>query len=62
MAVDPFEELETIYQCLKRMEEILLGMKQIRNLVGNGEGKEMLEELIEVAEQQIADVKRKMIQ
>jgi hypothetical protein len=58
----PFDVLETLYECLKRMEAILLGMKQMRLYVGHGVGKEMLESLIEDAEEQLADIKRKIIQ
>jgi len=58
----PFNALETLSECLKRMEATLLGMKQMRRYVGNGLGKEMLELLIEEAEAQIADIKRRVIQ
>lgn len=58
----PFNALETLYECLKRMEATLLGMKQMRHYVGHGPGKEMLESLIEEAESQIAEIKRKVIQ
>jgi len=61
MADDPFNAVETIYDCLKRMEANLLGLKKMRHYVGNGVGKEMLEELIEEAETQIADIKRRVI-
>ena len=62
MAHDSFNALETLYECLKRMEATLLGMKQMRHYVGHGVGKEMLESLIEEAEEQLADIKRKIIQ
>lgn len=61
MSEDPFNALETLLECLKRMEATLLGMKQMRHYVGNGLGKEMLESLIEEAEAQIADIKRRVI-
>jgi methionine aminopeptidase len=62
MSNDPFNALETLYDCLKRMEATLLGMKQVRQYVGHGVGKEMLDSLIEEAEVQIADIKQKIIQ
>lgn len=39
-----------------------MGMKQMRKYVGKGLGKEMLASLIEEAESQIIDIKRKVIQ
>lgn len=62
MPSDPFDTLETLFECLKRMEATLLGMKQMRHYVGDGLGKEMLESLIDEAEAQIADIKRRVIQ
>jgi len=62
MSEDPFNALETLLECLKHMEATLLGMQQVRYYVGNGLGKEMLESLIEEAEVQIADIKRRVIQ
>ena len=57
----PFDALETLHECLKRMEANLVGMKQMRHYVGHGVGKEMLESLIEEAEEQLAEIKRKII-
>jgi hypothetical protein len=62
MKHDSFNALETLYEYLKRMESTLLDMKQMRHYVGHGLGKEMLESLIEEAEEQLADIKRKIIQ
>jgi hypothetical protein len=62
MSDDPFNALETVYECLKRMESTLLGMKQVRQYVGKGPGKEILDRLIEEAESQLAEIKRKVIQ
>ena len=42
------------------MESILMGMKQMRGYVATELGQEMLESLIEEAETQIAEVKRKV--
>jgi hypothetical protein len=44
------------------MESIVLGMKLMRGYVGERLGKQMLESLIEEAETEIAEVKRKVIQ
>ena len=57
-----FDTFEVLLDCLKRMESILLGMKQLRGYVTEGAGQEMLDALIEEAEKQIAEVKRKVIQ
>ena len=57
-----FDTFEVLLDCIKRMESVLLGMKQMRGYVGESLGKQMLESLIEEAEKQIADIKRKVIQ
>jgi ABC-type proline/glycine betaine transport system permease subunit len=57
-----FNAFETVMECLKRMETVLIGMKQVRAYVGEGLGRQMLESLIEEAEKQIAEVKLKVIQ
>jgi len=59
---DCFDAFETVLECLKRMEANLMRMKQMRNYVGNRLGEEMLEFLIEEAETQIPETKRKVIQ
>ena len=59
---DRFDAFETVLECLKRMESNLMGLKQMRDYVGKGLGKEMLDSLIEEAESQIAEIKRKVIQ
>jgi len=59
---DCFDAFETVLECLKRMEANLTRMKQMRNYVGNRLGEEMLEFLIEEAETQIPETKRKVIQ
>jgi GNAT superfamily N-acetyltransferase len=59
---DRFDAFETVLECLKRMEAILLGMKQMREHVGRGLGKQMLDSLIEEADSQITEIKRKVIQ
>jgi len=57
-----FDAFDTLLDCLKRMEAGLIGMKQMRGYVTSELGREMLESLIEEAETQIAEVKRKVIQ
>ena len=57
-----FDSLAAVLECLTQMESNLLGMKQMRDYVGQGVGREMLEALIEEAESQIAEIKRKLIQ
>ena len=49
-------------ECLAQMESNLSGMKQMRDYVGQGLGRVMLEALIEEAEWQIAEIKRKLAQ
>ena len=52
---------ETILALIKQMEATLLGLQQLREYVGSGVGREMLELLIEEAESNIADIKRNVI-
>jgi hypothetical protein len=56
------ESVETILSLLKQMEDTLLGLQQLRLYVGKGIGQQMLEVLIEEAETQIAEVRRKLMQ
>jgi len=51
-----------VLECFAQMESNLLGMKQICDYVGHGLGRVMLEALIEEAESQIAEIKRKLSQ
>ena len=62
MSDDPFNALETVFECLKRMEATLEGMKEMRLYVGKGLTATMLEALIVEAESQIAEIKRKVMQ
>jgi hypothetical protein len=57
-----FDSLAAVLECLAQMESNLLGMKQMRDYVGHGLGRVMLEALIEEAESRIADIKRKLSQ
>lgn len=52
----------TATDCLRRMEETILGLKQVRGLLPNSPAREMLDALIVEAEQHIAEVKQKVIQ
>jgi hypothetical protein len=56
------DSFETVLYCLKRMEATLMGMKELRVYAGKGVVRKMLDELIEEAETQIAEIKRKVIQ
>jgi hypothetical protein len=53
---------DTAMDCLRRMEDTVLGLKQVRGLLPNSPAREMLDALIIEAEQHIAEVKRKVIQ
>lgn len=55
-------DLDIVLDCLKRMEETVLGLKQVRALLPSSPGRELLDALIVEAEQQIAEVKPKVIQ
>lgn len=55
---DDFISLEAILALIKQMESTVLGLKQLRDYVGNGIGREMLELLIEEGEAKLAEIKR----
>ena len=59
---DRLDAFATVLVCLKRMEATLLGMKQMREYIGKGMGREMLDSLIEEADSQTTEIKRKLIQ
>jgi hypothetical protein len=58
---DPFDSLEIVMVSLKIMESTVLGMKQIRRFVGSGVATEMLDALIQEAELQMTEIKRRVI-
>jgi hypothetical protein len=58
---DEFNSLETL-ALMKQMEATLLGLRQLRNYVGEGAGPEILESLIEEGEAKLAEIKHKLIQ
>lgn len=53
---------DTAMDCLERMEETVLGLKQVRSMLPNSPAREMLDALIVGAEEHILEVKRKVIQ
>jgi hypothetical protein len=57
-----FDSLAAVLECLAQMQSNLLGMKQMRDYVGHGLGGVMLEVLIEEAEWQIGEIKRRLSQ
>lgn len=54
--------LRTILALIKQLEATLLGLEQLRDYVGNGVGREMLELLIEEGQTKLGEVKRELIQ
>lgn len=56
-----YDSLEDVLACLKRMESIVLGLKQLRRFVSQSAGAEILDSVIAEAECQIEEIKRKVI-
>jgi hypothetical protein len=56
-----YDSLEDVLGCLKRMESIVLGLKQLRNFVSQGAGVEILDAVIAEVESQIEEIRRKAI-
>jgi hypothetical protein len=56
-----FDSSDDIVHRLKRMESIVLGMKQLRGLVGSGRGAEIIESLIKEAESQIEETRENVL-
>jgi hypothetical protein len=56
------ETLDTILALVKQLEATLIGLRQLRDYVGGGVGRQMLEVVIEEAETGLAEIKRKIIQ
>ena len=54
--------LEIIISCLKQMEDLLLGLNQLRSYVGTEIGSRMLATLIEEAEAKISEIRRQITQ
>jgi hypothetical protein len=54
--------IDLVLECLKIMESTLLGLKQLRELTPKGLNRAMFDSLINEAESQIAEVKRKVMQ
>ena len=53
---------ETVRALMQQMEALLLGLQQLRGVVGSGVGKEKLEVLIQEAEVGLEEVKRNLMQ
>ena len=56
-----YDSLDDVLACLKRMESIVLGLKQLRRFVSQGAGEEILDSVIAEAEAQIEEIRRKAI-
>jgi hypothetical protein len=56
-----YDSLEDVLACLKRMESIVLGLKQLQSFVRQGAGEEILDSVIAEAEAQIEEIRRKVI-
>jgi len=56
-----YDSLEDVLGCLKRMESIVLGLKQLRNFVSQGAGVEIPDAVIAEVESQIEEIRRKVI-
>ena len=56
-----YDSLDDVLACLKRMESIVLGLKQLRGFVSQGAGEEILDSVIAEAEAQIGEIRRKVI-
>ena len=61
MYVLRYDSLEDVLGCLKRMESIVSGLKQLRNFVSQGAGVEILDAVIAEVESQIEEIRRKVI-
>lgn len=56
-----YDSLDDVLACLKRMESIVLALKQLQRFVSQGAGEEILESVIAEAEAQIEEIRRKVI-
>lgn len=56
-----YDSLGDVLACLKRMESIVLGLKQLQRFVSQGAGEEILDSVIAQAEAQIEEIRRKVI-
>lgn len=59
---DSLEHLQLLMDSLKQMEMTLMGMKQVRALMGLGSARDILDRLIAEAETEIAEIRQKVIQ
>lgn len=60
--IDDDSALDAILALLKQLEITLLGLQQLRGYVGKGAGQQILELLIQEAETNLAEIKRKLAQ
>lgn len=58
---DAFNSLDVVLASLKLMESTLLGMKQVRQYVGEGVATEILDSLVEEAESQICAINHRVV-
>ena len=56
-----YDSLDDVLACVKRMESIVLGLKQLQRFVSQGAGEEILDSVIAQAEAQIEEIRRKVI-
>ena len=56
-----YDSLDDVLACLKRMESIVLSLKQLQGFVDQGAGEEILDSVIAQAEAQIEEIRRKVI-
>jgi hypothetical protein len=56
------DSLEILMACLKQMEAMVLGLKQLRNYVGTDIASRMLAILIEETEAKIVEIKQRITQ
>jgi hypothetical protein len=55
------DSLDTALAMLLQMKATLSGLEQLRDYVGQGVGRQMLEELIEEMEKHLAEINRKLM-
>ena len=62
MSQAELDSLDVMLSLIKQMEGTLLGLKQLRDYVGKGVGRKMLELLIEEAETMLSKTKLRILQ
>jgi hypothetical protein len=56
------DTLEIIFALIKQLESTMLGLRQLRELVGKGVAQHMVDELIQEGEIKLTELKRRLIQ